>query len=444
MQNNNQSNQYSEDEIDLKELIKTLIYSWKVIILGTLVFTLLALIYTTQKASKYESSILLELGSYETSEGKKLIEPVSSLIKELKVELIFKQKASEEAFKFKAIEDKLLQFSFTSSAILNNENLLNESLKFIQDRHTKITTKITTKISSDIKDIDNEINFLINSLEAEKETKNSSISNRIINVDNEITILSNSLEVQKEITKTGFSNRIKNVDNEINFLKTGISKEITEIDSLIGSLKSKIKVLKELVPKEEDNLTLLQSNKDALIFRTSSSPTLQQLISSYKTELIDLEYNITNLLSKKLNLEQQLKSSEADLISAELFELNQIKNNLEQQLISSNKSELIDLDNKLSNLLAKKMTLEQQLKSSEVDVMFTFSAQLFELNQVKNNLDKELQLFKNQLIKTGPIGTIETNDISNDLLTIILGAIVGFIFSVFWVFIKQAFIREQN
>ena len=92
MKNSDLNNEYLDDEIDLVELLRTLYSSKKLIIIVTLAFSLLAFIYTTQKEVEYQSTVILEVGSYDLLNGeKKLVEPVSSLIKKLKVNLIYKK-----------------------------------------------------------------------------------------------------------------------------------------------------------------------------------------------------------------------------------------------------------------------------------------------------------------------------------------------------------------
>ena len=58
----------------------------------TLTFSLLTFIYTTQKELEYQLTVILEVGTYRLLDGeKKLFEPVSSLIKKLKVDLAYKK-----------------------------------------------------------------------------------------------------------------------------------------------------------------------------------------------------------------------------------------------------------------------------------------------------------------------------------------------------------------
>ena len=79
MKNSNLNNEYLDDEIDLIELLRTIYSSKKIIILITLASALLAFIYLAQKEVQYESTVTLEVGSYDLINGeKKIVEPVSS------------------------------------------------------------------------------------------------------------------------------------------------------------------------------------------------------------------------------------------------------------------------------------------------------------------------------------------------------------------------------
>ena len=349
MKNSNLNNEYLDDEIDLLELLRTLYSSKKLIIIVTLAFSLLAFIYTTQKEVGYQSTVILEVGSYDLINGeKKLIEPVSSLIKKLKVNLIYKNQLefgdlelNDKKLNFKSIEDQLLEINYTSPSPEFNENLINEAIIFSQESHAETLTKIV-----------------------------NSLSEKIVTIDNEVLFIKNSIESQQESKKLNTINAIKIIDNKI------------------PSLERKIKLLLKLIPEEENNLLLLESNSDLLLKRASSSPTLLQIIYSYNEQTINLINQIYNLQQEKEALEMQIKSiPEREFASEKLFKLQQEKEALEMQI-----------------KLAKDQTNSTQ--------------QILEL------------------------GTIEIK--TNTLLIILIGTILGFIFSVLIVFIRQAFLKEQN
>jgi len=382
MKNSNLNNEYLDDEIDLVELFRTLYSSKKLIILITLASALLAFVYLSQKETEYRSTVILEIGTYDLiNSEEKLFEPVSSLIKKLKVDLVYKKQLelNDKKLNFKSIEDQLLKIYYTSPSPEFNKTIINEAITFSQESHAEILDKIVNSFSKKIVNIDNEVQYLKNSLE------------------NQIELLKNSIESQQESQKLIAINAIKLIDNKI------------------PALESKIKYLLKLIPEEENNLLLLKSNPSALLQRTSRSPTLQQVIYSYNEQTITLKNQLQDLQQEKEALEVQVKSiKEGEFVSEELFKLQQEKEALEMQVKSIKEGEFI-------------------------------SEELFKLQQEKDTLEMQIKLFNVQTNLTKPIREVITKEIkTNTLLIILMGTILGFIFSVFIVFIRQAFLKEQN
>jgi LPS O-antigen subunit length determinant protein (WzzB/FepE family) len=332
MKNSNLNNEYLDDEIDLVELLRTLYSSKKLIILITLASALLAFAYLSQKEAEYQSTVILEVGTYDLTNGeKKLVEPVSSLIQKLKINEISQQL---NELNFNSIEDHFLEIDVTSPSPEFNENLINEAIRFAQESHAESLDKIVNSFSEKIMAIDNEIKY--------------------------------QQESQKLIA----------------------IKAIKTLDINIPALETKIKNLLELIPEEENNLLLLESNPSALLQRTSSSPTLQEVIFSYKLLAIDTRSELALLKQEK-----------------EAFKL-QVKSNAEGEFTSE---------------------------------------ELFKLNQEKEALEMQVKLAKDQTNSTQPIRELVTSEIkTKTLLIILIGTILGFIFSIFIVFIRQAFLKEQN
>jgi len=179
MKNSNLNNEYLDDEIDLRELLRTILNSKKLIILITLASALLAFIYLAQKEAKYQSTVIIEVGSYRLLDGeKKLIEPVSSLIKKLKVNLVYKKqlefgdlKLNDKKLNFKSIEDRLLEIDYTSPSPEFNETIVNEAIIFSQESHVEILAKIVNSFSEKIVTIDNEVEFIKNSIKNQQESR---------------------------------------------------------------------------------------------------------------------------------------------------------------------------------------------------------------------------------------------------------------------------------
>jgi len=405
MKNSGLNNQYLHDEIDLIEILRTLYSSKKLIILITLASALLAFAYLSQKEAEYQSTVILEVGSYNLIKGeKKIIEPVSSLIKKLKVDLVYKKqlefgnlKLNGRKLNFNSIEDQLLEINYTSPSPEFNETIINEVITFSRGSHAQILVNIVNSFSNKIMAIDAEIGFLKNSIESQQESQKLNAINAIKLIDAQIEFLKNSIESQQESQKLNAINALKLIDNKI------------------PTLEAKIKYLLRLIPEEENNLLLLESDSAALLLRASSSPTLQQIIYSYNEQIINLENQIQNLQQEKDTLELQVKSiAEGKFASEELFKLQQEKDTLELQV---------------------KSIAEGEFASEE----------LFKLQQEKDTLELQIKLVKDQKSTTQPIRDIVTSEIKpKQLFTILIGTILGFMFSVLIVFIRQAFLKEQN
>jgi len=401
MKNSNLNNQHLDDEIDLKELLRIIFDAKKLVILITLASSLLVFIYVAQKEVSYESTVILEISSYNLPSGaKKLVEPVSSLIQKLKVNLIYKSQLEgidSRSLIFNSIEDQLLEIIYASPSSEFNENIINEAIRFTQESHTEILDNIGNSFSEKIIAIDNKIEFLKNSIKNQNESEKLSTINSIRVIDAEIEFLKNSIESQQESQNLNAINAIKLIDNKI------------------PSLEAKIKYLLRLIPEEQNNLLLLESDSAALLLRASSSPTLQQIIYSYNEQVISLKNEIEDLQQEKSTLELQVKSNgEGEIISEKLFKFQQEKETLEMQVKSNGEGEIT-------------------------------SEKLFEFQQEKSTLELQIKLFNDKTNSTKPIRELGTSEIKPEqILSILIGTILGFIFSVFIVLIRKEFLKEPN
>ena len=136
-----------DDEIDLREIIGTLIESKKLIISTILIFTIAASIYSLSLKPSFKSSTNFEAGYVEMINGDiELIESASSLISNLKILVMknpdnkFSQDVSMNSF-----EDKIIKLETTSKSAEQNENLLTEMINYVDERHSKLLTISTNQ-----------------------------------------------------------------------------------------------------------------------------------------------------------------------------------------------------------------------------------------------------------------------------------------------------------
>jgi len=245
MKNSNLNNEYLDDEIDLIELLRTIYSSKKLIILITLASALLAFIYLAQKEAEYQSTVIIEVGSYDLINGeKKIVEPVSSLIKKLKINQISQQ---SNKLNFKSIEDQFLEIKYTSPSPEFNEKLINEAIRFIEESHVETLEKI------------------INS----------------------------------------FSEKIVAIDNQLENQKIKVINLKRSIENKIYTLESKNKFLLKLIPEEENNLFLWQFYEQTLDIQNAIQDLKQEKdsLELHGTEL----YIKADFKQEKDTLELQVK-----------------------------------------------------------------------------------------------------------------------------------------
>ena len=219
----------------------------------------------------------------------------------------------------------------TSSSGEQNENLLTEIINYIDERHSNLAVLITNQ-------------------------QKHQISNEIDLIESEISFL-------KEITRV-------NVEASISKLKSDLP-----------ILDQEISQLNQVIIDDANNLNIVKGSTLATE-RAASSPTLEQIISSYKSKINQLTRERNNSISDISILSQKL-----DALNKDTFQ----------------------------------------------------SDELFVLGKRQKILENQLKMLMNQTqVKTQPIGNIGTNTIKpKTQLTILLGIIMGFITGILLVFIRN-------
>jgi LPS O-antigen subunit length determinant protein (WzzB/FepE family) len=278
MKNSDLNNEYLDDEIDLVELLRTLYSSKKLIIIVTLAFSLLAFIYTTQKEVEYQSTVILEVGSYDLSNGeKKLVEPVSSLIKKLKINQISQQ---SDELNYKSIEDHFLQINYTSPSPELNENSIKEAIKFSQDSYMKTLDNIVNSFSDGIKAKELQIDFLINSTLSNKESRQLKVINEINEIDSKVDLDKIKINFLSKLLITQKNDLI--LEDQLMILQA----KVKELEKKKESLERKIILIdsSDIVGKEvfEFKQEINSLEKQSKLIKNSSSKTqpIRELVTS--------------------------------------------------------------------------------------------------------------------------------------------------------------------
>ena len=282
MINSDDRNDIKEIELSLKEIIDVLKNAKVFIISATLIITLLGSLYSSQQPLKYQSSAIVEVGSFEIFDNNnltnnKLIENLDNLIKELKVHFLYKRAQYSHNLVFKALENRLLEISITSSSPAHNEEKLSEILKFIESRHSNlivIKNPNTFHLDNNAKKVDS--------------------------ITNKIAALKSTLYTETL--------------SKLELYKNHLSK----IESEEDRIEREIKLTTKIIDDEENNFNLIANEPDLIKVRVSQYPTFEQTIYNYKililgleSRLLESEFEKNKLLDEKNDLENLIKLLES-------------------------------------------------------------------------------------------------------------------------------------
>ena len=330
MANNINQSSYQEDEIDLREILKVLIESKKLIILTTLIFVTVSIIYSLSQKTEFESSSIFEIGSYEMPNGTlQLIGQPKLIIDDLKLNLIIKNPDNEfnQAVSMKPLQEKLIQFTTASFSSEKNEKLLNKFFSYIDNRHASFMKSYTDNNRNDL------------------------------------------------------HNQIDLIESEFELERLNITNDISKKSAYLPLLDQKISQLRKIIADNNNILFLLQNDPQLFIERASISPKLNVLTD-------DLINRVTQLVNEK---------------NTSLQGIDKLNNQLEFENNSTKSNKLLDL----------------KLKQEALEI---------ELESVNNQ----------KIINGGVIGDIKITTIKPKYLLIItLGIVLGFISSIFLVFIRS-------
>ena len=259
-----------EDEIDLKELFKTIWDKKIFIILFTLAITVLATVYAYSKTPIYEVKSIVRIGYI----GEQLIEP--SNIIEQKLKIIFNvdnpiNESEAVVTKINVVKNVQNFIEISTEGISNIEAVEKnkEVIEFLQNEYKYKIDEFVLKTNINIKNIEDKIKY---ALEVEKNNLEKNISKiknqQIPRIDKEIDLLKN-VELRSINKKIEFNqqklkeyqndaNRISNqtsTDNSQNML---MAIQLLNTQNLILNLQNGIENLINLklkdLEKEKENI----------------------------------------------------------------------------------------------------------------------------------------------------------------------------------------------
>lgn len=238
-----------EDEIDLKELFKTIWSYKKFILIFTFIVTVLSIIYVSLKTPVYEVTALVEVGSYKTESGQDImIDNADNLSKKLTTIFIDLRKNVEnkdfEITKIITVKGMKNFIEISSEASTNTQAIegLNKVIEHIKSEHNKLLDDVKEKNEFDLKNI----SLLIKNIEED----------RLVNIEKKIELYNQNI-VSLEQQMTSVTETLKNInklDPSISALKLMEKRDISN-DIILNKSN-----LYDLTEKKE-NLINIEINK---------------------------------------------------------------------------------------------------------------------------------------------------------------------------------------
>lgn len=286
MQDNQQNIQrYTEDEIDLRALFRTLIKNKVKIIVITTIITIGAIVYAFVAPKVYEAKVILKIGEYKLANAnananandntatKIVIADASELSKELEVLFIdiLKNEKDREA-KIEKIQLYKKQKNLLEILALGSSNKLTvdelyKVIKFVQIKHIKILDEIKENREAQVKQIIANLQLLNIKTLPSLEYKITRYKKDIQRYENNLLEIENNLKKIKNISPTLAAIQINKqtyISDILSRLKDSLEQFEKEKDDIevvqIQNLKKELKNLKVLMKPYNYNNTEIVGN----------------------------------------------------------------------------------------------------------------------------------------------------------------------------------------
>jgi LPS O-antigen subunit length determinant protein (WzzB/FepE family) len=299
-----------EDEIDLRELFKTLAKNKKFIIIFTTITTLLALVYVMVKTPIYEVKSNVQIGFI----GKELIADPSTLVKTLNIVFNVEDKVStkdkfiSEVSKI-STNKKLKNFIDIRTQAISNEEALKknkEVVKYIQNKYQDKIDQYILNNNNNIKDIKIQISNLEN---LEKKDIKSEINRiktqKLVNIDKQIEF--NKQKVKSIDEKIKFhTDKLKQYTKEINKLYKNNVKNTNSSIATIASIQ--MVNYQNLILNSQNKIEDLKLSKELILTQTIPNLNIKQ--ENIKNDTLrKLQYKLDNIIpTKKDKLLQKIET----------------------------------------------------------------------------------------------------------------------------------------
>lgn len=338
---------YKDDEIDLVELFATL-WNGKIKILAiTVVFLVVGILYTLIATSWYKASALVEVGYYNTNENgvvkNVMLEEPKNIIEKLKTRYIDLLKDVEDKdVDVKSVNEIKNNNKFFSIEVLGKSNekavkMIDEMIQSVSDEHKKIIDGYISSQKVKLANIDRQINFLQNNQIVEVQSQIDNVKQIII------PKLDKQIKYAQETTIPFAKQDLKNID-----------------DIILKNIEEKIKLENDNLKKYTTELNTIKSNNAKQNTNLEFTINLNQLITSAKSNLIELEKNKNSIITIT---RPQMQARIDELEMTYLSNLQIEKEKALNDTLPALQRNLTNLQtNELEKLLDQKAVIELTLK----------------------------------------------------------------------------------
>lgn len=338
---------YKDDEIDLTELFATL-WNGKIKILAiTVVFLVVGILYTLIATSWYKASALVEVGYYNTNENgvikNVMLEEPKNIIEKLKTRYIDLLKDVEDKdVDVKSVNEIKNNNKFFSIEVLGKSNekavkMIDEMLQSVSDEHKKIIDGYISSQKVKLANIDRQIKFLQNNKIVEVQSQIDNVKQIII------PKLDKQIKYAQETTIPLAKQDLKNID-----------------DIILKNIEEKIKLENDNLKKYTTELNTIKSNNPKKNTNLEFTINLNQLITSAKSNLIELEKNKNSIITIT---RPQIQARIDELEMTYLSNLQIEKEKALNDTLPALQRDLANLQtNELEKLLDQKAVIELTLK----------------------------------------------------------------------------------
>lgn len=260
-----------EDEIDLRELFKTIWDKKVFIILFTLIITVLAGIFAYTKTPIYEANALIEIGDYKINQATRvLVDDALQLEKKLNtifIDILKNNNKDSEIISITVSKGMKNYLEIKSEAISNDnaKKEIEKVLSFIQENHTKILDDVKKQKELELRNIELQISdiklrtvlMIDKKIENHTQTlKDLSEQLQLINQNlKSIESLNPSLAALKLMEKRDITSELNKINNQLFELE---SKKDELLTTTIYKLEENKKILElQLLPHNYKNTEIV-------------------------------------------------------------------------------------------------------------------------------------------------------------------------------------------